>query len=54
MVIRQSEIWGLKTAVMEAMKRRYGYGGEGRMGGVWEREEEGRLRWKKNREDGES
>lgn len=49
---------GLKdSAVTEAMKRRYGDGGEGNRESR-EREEErrgrGRLRWKENRGDGES
>lgn len=43
------------SAVMEAMKRRYGDGGEGRMREEHGRErKKGRLRWKENREDGES
>lgn len=43
------------SAVMEAMERRYGDGGEGRMREECGKErKKGRLRWKENREDGES
>lgn len=41
------------SAVMEAMTRRYGDGGEGRMRESGRERKKGRLRWKKNREDGE-
>ena len=41
------------SAVMEAMNRKYGDGGEGRMRESGRERKKGRLRWKKNREDGE-